>query len=108
MSREGVFDRGDHRMRNLCFGQELADGIPFREIEMIIDFHHHYTPPELMRTGTDGSTVHLDENGNPHYRFNAELADLPAHVRMMDRAGIDVAVLSCGEVSISQTLPPAA
>ena len=69
----------------------------FRELEMIIDFHHHYTPPELMRTGTDGSTVHLDENGNPHYRFNAELADLPAHVRMMDRAGIDVAVLSCGE-----------
>ena len=64
---------------------------------MIIDFHHHYTPPELMRTGTDGSTVRLDENGNPHYRFNAELADLPAHVRMMDRAGIDVAVLSCGE-----------
>jgi predicted TIM-barrel fold metal-dependent hydrolase len=64
---------------------------------MIIDFHHHYTPLELMRTGTDGSTVRLDENGNPHYRFNAELADLPAHVRMMDRAGIDVAVLSCGE-----------
>src|SRR2546423_14129713 len=64
---------------------------------MIIDFHHHYTPPELMRTGKDGSTVRLDEKGNPNYRFNAELADLPAHVRMMDRAGIDVAVLSCGE-----------
>ncbi|MGB9260882.1 MAG: amidohydrolase family protein, partial [Pseudolabrys sp.] len=64
---------------------------------MIIDFHHHYTPPELMRGSKDGSTVRLDEKGNPNYRFNAELADLPAHVRMMDKAGIDVAVLSCGE-----------
>jgi predicted TIM-barrel fold metal-dependent hydrolase len=64
---------------------------------MIIDFHHHYTPPELMRIGDDGSSVRLDENGNPNYRFNAELADLPAHLRMMDRAHIDVAVLSCGE-----------
>ena len=63
---------------------------------MIIDFHHHYTPPELMRGSKDGSTVRLDEKGNPNYRFNAELADLPAHVRMMDKAGIDVAVLSCG------------
>jgi predicted TIM-barrel fold metal-dependent hydrolase len=64
---------------------------------MIIDFHHHYTPLELMRGSKDGSTVRLDEKGNPNYRFNAELADLPAHVRMMDKAGIDVAVLSCGE-----------
>ena len=63
---------------------------------MIIDFHHHYTPPELMKGRKDGSTVRLDEKGNPNYRFNAELADLPAHVRMMDKAGIDVAVLSCG------------
>ena len=34
--------------------------------------------------------------GNPNYRFNPLLADLSAHVRMMDKAGIDVAVLSCG------------
>jgi hypothetical protein len=27
--------------------------------------------------------------GNPNYRFNDELADLAAHVRVMDRAGID-------------------
>ena len=66
-------------------------------MEMIIDFHHHYTPPELMGRRQDGcSNVRLDENGNPYYRFNAELADLPTHVRMMDRSGIDVAVLSCG------------
>ena len=63
---------------------------------MIIDFHHHYTPSELMERGADDGSIRLDENGNPNYRFNALLADLPAHVRMMDKAGIDVAVLSCG------------
>jgi hypothetical protein len=41
-------------------------------------------------------TLRLDENGNPNYRFNSLLADPSAHVRMMDNAGIDVAVLSCG------------
>jgi predicted TIM-barrel fold metal-dependent hydrolase len=63
---------------------------------MVVDFHHHYTPPELMETGKGDGSLRLDENGNPNYRFNPLLADLSAHVRMMDRAGIDVAVLSCG------------
>src|SRR5262245_66409572 len=62
---------------------------------MIIDFQHHYTPPELMETGGVG-ILRLDEHGNPNYKFNPLLADLPAHIRMMERAGIDVAVLSCG------------
>jgi predicted TIM-barrel fold metal-dependent hydrolase len=64
--------------------------------QMIVDFQHHYTPPELMERGTNNGTVRLDEQGNPNYRFNPLLADLPAHVRMMDHAGIDMAVLSCG------------
>jgi predicted TIM-barrel fold metal-dependent hydrolase len=63
---------------------------------MIVDFQHHYTPPELMEQGTEVGALRLDENGNPNYTFNPLLADLPAHVRMMDKAGIDVAVLSCG------------
>jgi predicted TIM-barrel fold metal-dependent hydrolase len=63
---------------------------------MIIDFQHHYTPLELMERGEGTGAVRLDENGNPNYRFNPLLADLPAHVRMMDRTGIDLAVLSCG------------
>ena len=49
-----------------------------------------------MEPGSHASAVRLDDNGNPNYRFNPLLADLPAHVRMMDRAGIDMAVLSCG------------
>jgi predicted TIM-barrel fold metal-dependent hydrolase len=63
---------------------------------MIVDFQHHYTPPELMEQGSEPGTVRLDERGNPNYRFNPLLADLPAHVQMMNRAGIDIAVLSCG------------
>jgi predicted TIM-barrel fold metal-dependent hydrolase len=63
---------------------------------MIIDFQHHYTPPELMERPGAERTVRLDEKGNPNYRFNPLLADLPAHLRMMDHAGIDMAVLSCG------------
>src|SRR5215467_10225287 len=62
---------------------------------MVVDFQHHYTPPELMERGGAG-ILRLDENGNPNYKFNPLLADLFAHVRMMDRAGIDLAVLSCG------------
>jgi predicted TIM-barrel fold metal-dependent hydrolase len=63
---------------------------------MIIDFQHHYTPSGLMERATDQGTVRVDENGNPNYRFNPLLADLSAHVRMMDLADIDMAVLSCG------------
>jgi predicted TIM-barrel fold metal-dependent hydrolase len=63
---------------------------------MLIDFQHHYTPPELMESGKGDGTIRLDENGNPNYRFNPLLADLSAHERMMNKAGIDAAVLSCG------------
>ena len=61
---------------------------------MIVDFQHHYTPPELMERGTGDGNVGLDENGNPNYRFNPLLADLPAHVRMMDKACMSVTVFS--------------
>lgn len=62
---------------------------------MVIDFQQHYTPPELMKE-RGALSARLDENGNPNYLLNPLLADLAAHVRMMDRAGIDAAVLSCG------------
>ena len=41
-------------------------------------------------------TVDLDRDGNPHYLLNPLLADLSAHIRVMDKAGIDAGVLSCG------------
>jgi predicted TIM-barrel fold metal-dependent hydrolase len=63
---------------------------------MIVDFQHHYTPPELQKAPAITVSARLDEDGNPSYLQNPLLSDLPAHVRMMDHAGIDAAVLSCG------------
>jgi predicted TIM-barrel fold metal-dependent hydrolase len=62
---------------------------------MVIDFQQHYTPPELLKE-RDAVSAQLDANGNPSYLINPLLGDLRAHVRMMDRAGIDAGVLSCG------------
>ncbi len=64
---------------------------------MIVDFQHHYTPPEMLGTRQGESvSARLDANGNPSYLVNPLLADLDAHVTMMDKAGIDIAVLSSG------------
>ena len=63
---------------------------------MLIDFQQHYTPPELLKGDAGKVTVDLDRDGNPHYLLNPLLADLSAHVRVMDAAGIDAGVLSCG------------
>ncbi len=63
---------------------------------MLIDFQQHYTPKELLKGDPGKATVELDRDGNPHYLLNPQLADLAGHVRMMDLAGIDAGVLSCG------------
>ena len=63
---------------------------------MLIDFQQHYTPPELLKGDPGKVTVDLDRDGNPNYLLNPLLADLNAHVRMMDDAGIDAGVLTCG------------
>jgi hypothetical protein len=67
-----------------------------KERRVIVDFQQHYTPPELLKGNRDAVTVQLDEHGNPSYLLNPLLADLAAHVRMMDHAGIDAGVLTCG------------
>jgi predicted TIM-barrel fold metal-dependent hydrolase len=61
---------------------------------MIIDFQHHYTPPSLRKGNLDAVSVGIDERGNPMHLLNPLLSDIDAHVRMMDVAGIDAAVLS--------------
>jgi predicted TIM-barrel fold metal-dependent hydrolase len=63
---------------------------------MLIDFQQHYTPSELLKGEPGKVTADLDRDGNPHYLLNPLLADLPAHVRMMDESGIDAGVLTCG------------
>ncbi len=67
-----------------------------RGAAMIVDFQHHYTPPQLQRGDTSAVSVQVDAQGNPKLLLNPLLADIEAHVRMMDLAGIDAAVLSCG------------
>src|SRR6202049_2061806 len=63
---------------------------------MIVDFQQHYTPIELLKGDPKTVSVQLDERGNPNNLLNPLLADLPAHIAMMDRAGIDAGVWSCG------------
>src|SRR5262245_65985509 len=62
---------------------------------MIVDFQHHYTPPELLDNGRGAILTRLNANQDPIRRLTSLLTDLSAHVRMMDQAGIDAAVLSC-------------
>jgi len=65
---------------------------------MIIDFHIHYSPEEFVRDqlGPGGSprTVFLD--GSPAYTYHDRLFALERHLACMDKAGVDIAVLSSG------------
>lgn len=62
---------------------------------MIIDFHHHFTPPALVKDDPgDKLILHYDENGAPSYTVHKLLFDMGRHVEMMDASGIDLALLS--------------
>ena len=63
---------------------------------MLVDFQQHYTPPELLKGNADAVSVQVDQDGNPNYLLNPLLADLKSHLRVMDQAGIDAGVLTCG------------
>jgi len=62
---------------------------------MIVDFQHHFTPRELIKEDPgDKLIVRFDENGAPSYTVHSLLYDLDEHIRMMDAAGIDAALLT--------------
>ena len=63
---------------------------------MIIDCEHHYLPEELFlkKGGKKGERVIFYENGKPRTTLQPELCDVEEHLRVMDEAGIDLAVLS--------------
>jgi predicted TIM-barrel fold metal-dependent hydrolase len=65
---------------------------------MIIDFHIHYSPEELVRgkLGPGGTPRTVFADGVPAYSFHGGLFDLEKHITCMDRAGVDIAVLSSG------------
>src|SRR6266702_4466982 len=62
---------------------------------MIVDFQHHFTPHELMPKDLGWrKIVSYDEHGAPSFILHWMLFDLDEHIRMMDEAGIDVALLT--------------
>jgi len=66
---------------------------------MVIDFHIHYCPEELVRPklGPDGGLNTIFVNGRPADTALPLRFDLDKLVEMMDYAGVDIAVLSSGE-----------
>lgn len=61
---------------------------------MVIDFEHHYIPAELgRRLGMDPAKKEAVRRRDA--MVHAQLFDMEAQIRDMDRAGIDVAVQSC-------------
>jgi predicted TIM-barrel fold metal-dependent hydrolase len=65
---------------------------------MIIDFHIHYSPEELVRDklGPGGSPRTVFVDGSPAYTYHDRLFALEKHLASMDQAGVDIAVLSSG------------
>lgn len=63
---------------------------------MIIDFHIHYTPEELVRDklGLGGSPRTIFVDGAPATTVHDRVFDLEKHIAFMDLAGIDMVVLS--------------
>ena len=64
---------------------------------MVIDFEHHYIPLELARRmgiNTETRTI-VEEYGVAKANVHAQLFDLNAQIKDMDRAGIDLAVQTC-------------
>jgi aminocarboxymuconate-semialdehyde decarboxylase len=61
---------------------------------MVIDFEHHYIPAELgRRLGMDPTRKEAVRTRDAS--VHAQLFDMKAQLRDMDRAGIDIAVQSC-------------
>lgn len=63
---------------------------------MIIDFHVHYSPEELVRPklgpGDTARTVFID--GVPAFMPRRELFALEEHIASMDQAGVDLGIVS--------------
>jgi predicted TIM-barrel fold metal-dependent hydrolase len=65
---------------------------------MVIDFQHHYIPVDLAKKrglySESGRTM-LQEGGLPATTMHRRLYDLDLQLEDMDRAGVDISVLSC-------------
>jgi predicted TIM-barrel fold metal-dependent hydrolase len=65
---------------------------------MIIDFHIHHTPYELAKDkiSPEETIRTVFKDGAPAYTFHHKLYDLEYQIEVMDKAGIDAAVISSG------------
>ncbi len=63
---------------------------------MIIDFHIHYSPEELVREklGPGGTPRTIFVNGVPTQMPQRQLFALEDHIAAMDEAGVDAAIVS--------------
>ncbi len=75
---------------------------------MVIDWQHHYCPPELLRLRgrkpLPAGTPIRNAQGQVLSHSVPELFDIEAHLRFMDAAGIDKAVISmAGSITHEET-----
>ncbi|MDE3076105.1 MAG: amidohydrolase [Chloroflexota bacterium] len=68
----------------------------------VIDIHIHYSPWELIsqrlaQLPSEDAKVTVYTDGIPTYTLHNQLHDLARHVRMMDHAGVDRAIISSAE-----------
>lgn len=64
---------------------------------MIIDFEHHLSTEEMLKTwGSKTGKIgrYWDKNGNLRIQGSPEAAKVDSHLKFMDEAGIDLAVLT--------------
>ncbi len=64
----------------------------------VIDWEHHWSPEKLWRErgGRPGEVVHVMRGSTPSSTLHERAYRLDIHLKDMDRAGIDIAVLSSG------------
>lgn len=61
---------------------------------MIIDWQHHFSPEEIFKWRGGKSDQPVVQNGKVSSHLHEEIYQIDKHIEFMDRAGIDIAVLS--------------
>ncbi len=75
---------------------------------MIIDWQHHYCPPEILahrgKKKLEPNTPIYTDQGQVASHFKPELYEIDAHLKFMDAGGIDKAVLSmAGNITFEES-----
>jgi aminocarboxymuconate-semialdehyde decarboxylase len=80
-----------------CFSEPQLQELR-SEVDMIIDWQHHYCPPGILtkrgKKRLEKNAPIYNDQGQVASHFKPELYEIDTHVKFMDAAGIDKAVLS--------------